>query len=159
MTTEQIFPPPAIGEAWVGQGGIYAGIVPARNGLEAYHLVIGEDLGRFQWGPYASESSSVSQFDGLLNTTNLIAEGLDYPAAKAAAAYQADDHNDFYLPATAELYEAWLNLGDKDWGLLWSSSQRSADNAFITHFDVGAQYGYGKDFELHVRAVRRIPLQ
>ena len=30
--------------------GIYAGIVPARNGQEAYHLIIGAELGRFEFG-------------------------------------------------------------------------------------------------------------
>ena len=113
MNTAVKFQPPAIGQIWPGQGGIYAGIVPARNGNNAYHLVIGEELGRFEWGPYGDESPAKSLIDGLANTTALIESDGDYPAAKAAAAYSADGHTDFYLPAASELYEAWLNLGDQ----------------------------------------------
>lgn len=151
--------PPAIGQVWPGQGGIYAGIVPARNGAEAYHLVIGEELGRFEWGPYEVEAPTTSLTDGLANTLALIESSDDYPAAKAAAAHQADGHNDFYLPAAAELYEAWLNLGDKAWGWVWSSSQRSAYNAFGVYFGAGFQFSYAKDGELRVRPVRRLPIQ
>lgn len=37
----------------------------------------------------------------------------------------------------------------------WSSSQRSANNAFSMHFDDGGQDNGGKDGELRVRPVRR----
>ncbi len=37
----------------------------------------------------------------------------------------------------------------------WSSSQRSADTAFVLHFDDGHQFGSGKGGELRVRPVRR----
>ncbi|PUB43186.1 DUF1566 domain-containing protein [Pseudomonas sp. GV047] len=36
----------------------------------------------------------------------------------------------------------------------WSSSQRSADSAFIMGFDDGGQLSYGKSYELRVRPVR-----
>ena len=36
----------------------------------------------------------------------------------------------------------------------WSSSQRSAYNAFLMHFDVGTQDSCGKHYELRVRPVR-----
>lgn len=159
MNTAVKFQPPAIGQVWPGQGGIYAGIVPARNGNDAYHLVIGEELGRFEWGPYGDESPAKSLIDGLANTAALIESDGDYPAAKAAAAYTADEHADFYLPAAAELYEAWLNLGDQPWGWLWSSSQRSADNAYLMNFVDGGQYLYVKNNSARVRPVRRLPIQ
>ncbi|WP_110993105.1 DUF1566 domain-containing protein [Pseudomonas sichuanensis] len=150
--------PPAIGQVWPGQGGIYAGIVPARNGQEAYHLVIGAELGRFEWGPYEVDAPAKSLIDGLSNTKALVEAG-EYPAANAAAAHQADGHTDFYLPAAAELYEAWLNLGSNDFGWCWSSSQRSADYAFSLSFADGTQYGLVKLNELRVRPVRRLPIQ
>lgn len=159
MNAQQQLTPPAIGQIWPGQGGIYAGIMPARNSQEAYHLILGEELGRFEWGPYGEESSATSLIDGLANTKNLIGEGDDYPAAKAAAAHIADGHSDFYLPAAAELYEAWLNLGDQDWHWVWSSSQRSADFAFGMLFGGGYQDDLGKSNELRVRPVRRLPIQ
>ncbi|MFW3895319.1 DUF1566 domain-containing protein [Pseudomonas bharatica] len=151
--------PPNIGEIWPGQGGIYAGIVPARNGAEAYHLIIGEEIGRFAWDPHCDHSNASSLIDGQANTKDLIESGGDYPAAHAAAQHIADGHADFYLPAAAELYEAWLNLGYKDWGLVWSSSQRSANNAFSLLFVDGYQVNSGKNLELRVRPVRRLPIQ
>lgn len=150
--------PPAIGQAWPDQGGIYAGIVPARNGQEAYHLIIGAELGRFEWGPYEVEAPATSLTDGVANTAALVEAG-GYPAASAAVAFAADGHNDFYLPAAAELYEAWLNLGYNDFGWCWSSSQRSADNAFLMYFDVGVQFSTGKGNGRRVRPVRRLPIQ
>jgi len=158
MNAQQQMTPPAIGQIWPGQGGIYAGVIPARNGQEAYHLVIGEELGRFEWGPYGDESLATSLIDGLANTAALLEHG-EYPAAKAAAAHNADGHNDFYLPAAAELYEAWLNLGYQDWYWVLSSSQRSAYYAFGMYFADGYQHDSGKTSELPVRPVRRLPIQ
>ncbi|MBT9234268.1 DUF1566 domain-containing protein [Pseudomonas sp. MG-2] len=158
MNTTLKLTPPAVGEIWTGQGGIYAGIVPARNGAEAYHLVIGEELGRFEWGPYEVEAPSISLSDGKANTLVMLEANDEYPAAKAAAAHQADGHTDFYLPAAAELYEAWLNLGDKGWGWVWSSSQRSANSAFFLLFADGSQGGNVKSHVLPIRPVRRLPI-
>ena len=95
----------------------------------------------------------------MANTAALIESGGDYPAAKAAAAHTADGHSDFYLPAAAELYEAWLNLGDQPWGWTWASSQRSAYSAFNQYFDGGFQYSSVKNNEFRVRPVRRLPIQ
>lgn len=158
MNAQQQLTPPAIGQIWPGQGGIYAGIMPARNGQEAYRLILGEELGRFEWGPYGEESPAASLIDGLANTLALLEHG-EYPATKAAATHTADGHNDFYLPAAAELYEVWLNQGYKDWYGLWTSSQRSADTAFVMCFGVGSQDFFGKGFEVRVRPVRRLPIQ
>ena len=160
MNAQAQLTPPAIGEIWTGQGGIYAGIVPERNGAEAYHLIIGDDLGRFEWGPYGEDSPVASLIDGQANTRALVDSDASYPAAVAACEHKADGHADFYLPAAAELYEAWLNLGYKGWGWVWSSSQRSAHyGAFYMHFGGGGQYYGGKYGELRVRPVRRLPIQ
>ena len=146
---------PEIGAVWPGQGGIYAGFMPARNGAEGYHLILGEELARAEWGQYGDESPATSLIDGRANTLALIESGGEYPAAIAAHKHEADGHNDFYLPAAAELYEIWLNLNGKLSGWVWSSSQRSADGAFLMHFGVGTQHYGGKHFELRVRPVRR----
>lgn len=152
--------PPAVGQVWPGQGGIYAGIIPARGMNAPYHLIIAaEDVGRFEWGPYDDESPATSLLDGQPNTKALVESENDYPAARAAAAYTADGHTDFYLGAAAELYEAWLNLGDKSWGWMWSSSQRSANYAFCQLFEYGHQDHDGKVDEFRVRPVRRLPIQ
>jgi hypothetical protein len=146
---------PEIGAVWPGQGGIYAGFIPARNGAEGYHLILGDELGQFEWGPYGEESPATSLIDGRANTLALIESGGQYPAAIAAHEHDADGHTDFYLPAAAELYETWLNLNGKLTGWVWSSSQRSAYGAFGMTFDDGYQGYGGKGYELRVRPVRR----
>ncbi|MNJ44914.1 hypothetical protein D3C77_399870 [compost metagenome] len=158
MNAQQQITPPSVGEVWPGQGGVYAGIMPARGDSKPYHLILGDELGRFEWGSYGDESPATSLIDGKSNTISLLEHG-EYPAAKAAAAHTADGHHDFYLPAVAELYEIWLSLGYKDGHWLWSSSQRSASNAFHMHFDAGGQIINGKNLELRVRPVRRLPIQ
>ncbi|WP_047305165.1 DUF1566 domain-containing protein [Pseudomonas fluorescens] len=147
--------PPAIGEIWPGQGGIYAGFMAARNGADGYHLILGEELGRFEWGQYGDASPATSLVDGRANTLALIESGGEYPAAIAANNHEADGHADFYLPAAAELYEIWLNLNGKLSGWVWSSSQRSAYLAFCLGFDDGIQVSFDKFLELRVRPVRR----
>jgi hypothetical protein len=146
---------PEIGAVWPGQGGIYAGFIPARNGAEGYYLILGDELGKFEWGPYGEESPATSLVDGRANTLALIESGSEYPAAIAAHEHEADGHSDFYLPAAAELYETWLNLNGKLPGWVWSSSQRSADTAFTMYFGDGSQDFFGKSYELRVRPVRR----
>ncbi|SBW79871.1 hypothetical protein PVE_R1G1985 [Pseudomonas veronii 1YdBTEX2] len=145
---------PAIGEYWIGQGGINAGYVAACGDVPAHYLILGdEDLGEFKWGRYQEESAATSKWDGKANTDALIAAG-NHPAAESARAYTADGHSDFDLPAAAQLHQAWAyDLISK--GYYWSSSQRSAYSAFGLHFGAGVQYGDGKDGELRVRPVRR----
>ena len=146
---------PEIGAVWPGQGGIYAGFIPARNDVQGYHLVLGDELGRFEWGQYGDDSPATSLIDGRANTLALIESGGEYPATIAAHKHEADGHTDFYLPAAAELYEIWLNLNGKLAGWVWSSSQRSAYHAFYMYFAGGYQGYGGKTSELRVRPVRR----
>ncbi|MDG9928300.1 MULTISPECIES: DUF1566 domain-containing protein [unclassified Pseudomonas] len=148
---------PRIGDYWPGQGGHNAGFVPEQEGTPAHYLIVGaQDLGDRAWGGRGKESDATSKRDGLANTQALLLEG-DHPAATACAEHQADNHRDFYLPACAELYQAWLNAPDlfaKDcW--YWSSTQRSATSAFTMLFEDGYQHYYGKYYEFRVRPVRR----
>jgi hypothetical protein len=158
MNKAQSIQPPAIGEVWPGQGGIYAGVMPERATESSYHLILGDELGRFEWGQYGDLSPATSLIDGLANTTALVDSDGEYPAAVAAYEHKADGHADFYLPATAELYEIWLNLNGKLTGWVWSSSQRSAYVAFVMYFGAGYQDSGGKGYELRVRPVRRLPI-
>ena len=149
---------PAIGEYWPGQGGNNGGFVPARDGVPAHYLVFAaKDISNHAWGGRGNESGATSKTDGLANTQCLLNDG-GHPAAKACAEYQADGHGDFYLPAAAELYQGWLNVPElfaKDC-YYWSSTQRSANDAFSMHFDDGYQLSDVKNYELRVRPVRRV---
>lgn len=148
---------PELGAIWPGQGGYNGGLVAAHGDVPAHYLIIAaKDVGAHEWGGRGQESQAISKRDGFANTVTLM-EG-DHPAAKAATGYSADGHNNFYLPAAAELYHCWLNVPDlfaKDtW--YWSSSQRSAYNAFNMGFGGGNQYGLDKTSELRARPVRRL---
>ena len=148
---------PAVGQAWPGQGGINGGLVPARGDVAAHYLIIAAaDIGDHEWGGCREESKATSKTDGKANTAVLI-EG-NHPAAKAAANYTADNHCSFYLPSAAELYHCWVNCPEvfaQDC-YYWSSSQRSANNAFTMHFAGGYQFNGDKLNELRVRPVRRL---
>lgn len=151
-------PIPALGEYWTGQGGFNGGLVAARGDVPAHYLIIAkDDLGKHEWGGHGKESGATSKTDGLANSDALQSEG-GHPAIEAVAAYTAEGHTDFYLPACAELYHCWVNVPElfaKDtW--YWSSTQRSAYYAFFMLFDDGIQVITAKDFELRVRPVRRL---
>lgn len=151
---------PDLGEYWPGQGGSNGGFIPDRGDVAGHYLIIAsKDVGSFEWGGRGVEVKGLSKTDGYTNTQVLIGndDGRKYPAADACAEYQADDYHDFYLPAAAELYQGWLNCPQvfaQDC-YYWSSSQRSADNAFFMHFDDGCQNTLAKDYEVRVRPVRR----
>jgi hypothetical protein len=152
---------PEIGQPWPGQGGINGGFVQARGDVPAHYLIFAaKDVGSLEWGGCGVEVTGLSKTDGYTNTQVLIGNDDErkYPAADACAEYQADGHHDFYLPAAAELYQGWLNCPEmfaQDC-YYWSSSQRSADNAFFMTFGDGLQDFSGKDSELRVRPVRRL---
>ncbi|BBP51203.1 hypothetical protein PHLH3_08290 [Pseudomonas sp. St386] len=148
---------PAIGTYWPGHGGINGGFVAARGDVPAHYLIIArDDVGSHEWGNRGKESGATSKTDGHANTITLLTDE-GHPAAEAADGYAADGHEDFYLPAAAELYQGWLNCPEvfaQDC-YYWSSSQRSAGNAFYMYFDDGLQSFLGKYDELRVRPVRR----
>lgn len=150
---------PAVGEYWPGQGGINGGWVSEHAGVPAHYLIWAtEDVGKHKWGGYEKESKATSKRDGMANTVVLCNSEDKHPAANACAEYQADGHHDFYLPATAELYQGWLNVPSifaQD-RYYWSSSQRSAYFAFSLHFVDGYQGLDVKLVELSVRPVRRL---
>lgn len=147
--------PPAIGEYWPGQGGIYAGIRQYPEGL--YHVIFAaQDVGRHAYGEHGTEVEATSRTDGHQNTLVLAGRNGSHPAAGAAFGFTCDGHSDFYLPAIAELSHAWANIPEHfETGWYWSSSQRSAYDAFGMTFGDGCQHDYGKDIELRVRPVRR----
>lgn len=147
--------PPAIGEYWPGQGGIYAGIRQYAEGL-CHVIFAAQDAGKHAYGEHGTEVEATSRTDGSLNTFVLTSRNGSHPAAGAAFGFTCDGHSDFYLPSIAELSHAWANIPEHfetEW--YWSSSQRSAYIAFSMDFGDGYQGSYGKGFELRVRPVRR----
>lgn len=152
---------PELGAVWPGQGGFNGGLIAARGDVPEHYLIIAaKDVGDHEWGGRGIEVKGLSKTDGCTNAQVLIGseDSTEYPAANACAEHQADGHHDFYLPAAAELYHCWLSVPDlfaKDtW--YWSSTQRSANDAFGMTFDDGDQGTSCKYSELRVRPVRRL---
>lgn len=149
--------PPAIGEYWVGQGGIYGGRREYPEGL-CYVVFAAEDVGEHTWSKTGFDLVT-SRTDGRANTAALIDHDSPSPAAEVAVNYTADGHQDFYLPSIGELHHAWLYIPEsfaKE--AYWSSSQRSAGYAFYMGFGDGGQLNNVELNELRVRPVRRLAI-
>ena len=126
--------PPPIGDYWVGQGGIYSGLVRGENGQPDYHLIL--DVGGSQ-------------------------QEFTWEAAKACAQRViADGHQDFTLPNRIESALLFANLRDKFnpnyWH--WTWTEHSAGRAFGQNFYSGTQYVYTVTTEGRARFVRRVEL-
>ena len=148
--------PPALGEYWPGQGGIYAGVRQYPEGL-CHVIFAATDVGKHAYGEYGTEVETVSRHDGRENTGILVSRDGSHPAADAAYAFTCDGHSDFYLPSIGELNHAWQYIPESfegEWYI--SSTQRSAYGAYLMGFEDGWLYNDGKYGERLARPVRRI---
>lgn len=154
--------PPAPGQPWPGQGGIYICTLPAQFGLPARHLVVGTNEAEgLTWGPYGEEAAgATSQTDGRANTAALTASGKGHPAAVWASQYTKDGHADYYLPSRIELLMCYLHAPQvfKTSGWYWSSSRYSRNGAWCQDFEYGCSHAGFKDSEFRARPVRSIQL-
>ncbi|MDF3822571.1 hypothetical protein P3G55_21905 [Leptospira sp. 96542] len=155
------FTPPAIGQYWPGQGGFYGGILPAILDQPAAHMVWSEkEWEDFAWGERGHDIVGArSRINGQVNTRAMLAVG-NCPAAIVANNYRQDDHADFFLPSQYQLFIASLlaPVLFKKEGWYWSSTQLSADFAFVQDFEGGGSGWDSKDLEFRVRALRLIQL-
>lgn len=150
----------AFGEFHAEMGGHYAGIVRAQNGENEYHLFISPrdtDIPDIEFGNYGKKITGADSVnDGLANTHALIAHG-GHPAAEACTALRSGGFDDWYLPAQAEAMLAFANCRDQfetEW--YWTSTQYSADYAWVQSFDYGLHDSGPKGDEYRARAVRRV---
>ncbi len=126
---QPLFTPPAIGEYWRGQGGVYAGQVREDDGT-CYHVILADakPVGCPKWAA----------------------------ALKWAKTVNVDGRSDFELPtrrASALLYANLSHMFEKAWH--WTSTEYSESFAWISLFSSGYQYSGHKDFDTCARAVRR----
>lgn len=145
-----------IGEYLPGQGGIYAGDILGDDGVVYGLVASAEDLsGVYAWGPEDGERKA-SDWDGLVNTNSLLRHDKAHAAARAAKAYGADGHADFYLPAKREMQIIAANLPHlfqpKPY---WTSSPYGSNDAWAVRFEDGGVSHWGRRGEFRVRPVRR----
>ena len=149
---------PAIGEYWPGEGGVNGGLFP--GGDKPYYLIVatGSDAeATHEWGGYGDELNGAnSPWDGKANTADLVGVDTSHPAAQFCAAFEREGHKDFYLMARREA--SFLEITVPEVFTLayhWTSSQRSADFAYLVDFGDGWLGGNGKGTERLARPVRR----
>lgn len=151
--------PPAIGEYWQGQGGIYVGRGRGRDGGRDYSLILPTDKSAIfekrSIGTYGTDvTGATSDHDGLANTIALAAAGSDL--CKEALSVEIDGHKDFYVPSRMDLRLMWANvpeLFEKEWYL--SSTQWSSCDAWSQHFCYGTSYDSNKTLVARVVLCRR----
>ena len=129
-----ILTPPAIGDVWPGQGGIYAGLSLTDDGLHACHLVLADtdrDL-EHNWAD----------------------------AGAWAAGLDIDGHKDFTLPNRVDGIVLYRHLRDRfalnEWHWLSEQHAQYSGYAWVQSFDFGYQDNGHKDGEYRARAVRRL---
>ena len=144
------------------QGGYYAGVVRGEGDAPAHHLFVAPENASADNAIWGQEGKKIddadSVNDGFANTKALIAAG-ECPAAEVCHAYRGNGFDDWYLPSQAELSICFANARehfDKVWH--WSSTQYSANYAWMQYFGYGYQGYDRKDNNFRVRAVRRLTI-
>ncbi len=164
---------PAIGEAF--EGGFLAAYMPAPEGRLFALIVAPKAEGQkedVKWKTsYTKTKGADSYVDGFANSEAMNDD--KHPAAQFCRSLRIGDHDDWYLPASAEQAAIWANLGpnhtpvaafqngapeayDSRW--YWSSAEFGQDYAWLQHFDDGYQYGGVKSLDYRGRAVRKVIL-
>ena len=124
-----IAPPVAIGEAWPGAGGVYAGLVRGTDGKPDRHLILAA----------ARPENDLAW----------------KKACDWASAVEADGHSDFTLPNRRESALLFANLKDlfeARWH--WTLEQYDRSYAWYQTFDLGFQSTSHKSYEGRAVAVR-----
>ena len=152
---------PNVGDYWVGQGGIYAGIMPDYVGQSPKHLIVSiDEATNVQWGGYGvAEPDAQSLQSGDANSHALMRCEHRHPAAQWANDYAKDGHTDFHLPSRKEWEVAAVTMRDafaRD-AWYWSSSAHSPTSAYGINFNGTDFVQLHKTFEGRARAVRTIP--
>lgn len=149
------------GTEWPEEGGVVAGIMPAQGEHPAYYLIVptnkaAEASKELTWGHYGTTVEGLSDCDGMANTALLAGRG-GHPAADFCYSLDIEGKRDWYLMSRREASLAAAtvpHLFTK--GYHWSSTQYSANGAFVQDFSDGTQGYLSKDHEWRVRAVRRV---
>lgn len=177
-------PPPlptVIGEPY--GGGFYAGDIQYPDG-QWYKLIVADKAADItgadsRWKTTVDDSPGTNHLvDGLANTQAMAIVGIElHPAGGHCLDYRGGGFDDWYMASKDELNAVFLGLGPnrpscplifRSGGLqafdelawYWTSTQRSASNAWSQHFSNGTQneqYQGGKYVDDHrVRPIRRI---
>ncbi|MES2909864.1 MAG: hypothetical protein V4718_00660 [Pseudomonadota bacterium] len=149
--------PPAVGQPWPSQGGIYLGI---HNNQHLVAMTAPECNFKGAWGEYDQNvTGAQSRTDGLANTKAMAEAGS--AIAKRVLALAIDGHADLFIPSQTQLQHAYTAAPQafEKSGWYWSSTQSSSNLAFVQDFEDGYSSWIIKGYELRVRAFRVIQLE
>lgn len=153
-----------IGECNEHYGGVFAGMMRGTKGKPDYYLFVPPEPAaeaKLAWGGYAiEEPNATCAHDGLANTIALRDSKVDHPAAEFCKSLELYGLSDYYLPSQQELKLCQINCPEvfaKEW--YWSSTQFSANYAWVQSFYFGNRDFGRKDGEYRARAVRRLVIQ
>ena len=147
--------PVAPGTYWPEHDAWYAGL-QATPGGRLWHVLVPkahvEALKEVQWGRYGTIVDGASDmYDGLANTQAMVDAGLEL-AEKVMALGEG-----LYLPSRAEALLMFSSLKDQIGdGVVWTSTQYSADTAWSQYFGSGYQRTFSKVCEFRAVPVRRL---
>lgn len=151
---------PTIGALLQGLGH-FAVVIRDPDGTERVLFLTDLPEHRGPWGEWGKKIDGCdSANDGRANTEALIAA--ETPLGKWVQQIRGDylSADDVYIPARRELALLEVNLPhlfEKDW--YWSSTQYSANYAWVQNFEYGNVTIDHKDNEYRCRLVRSLPLQ
>ncbi len=157
------FSSPHIGEAWPGQGGVFAGIIGGKPGEPLRALIIATDLAghpeKEEFGTYGEKVEGADSKDnGMANTIAFAAAGSDI--CKKILALDIEGHRDWFMPSTNESKILSINvphlLNPEGW--YWTSTQHDAYNVYVQDFEFGGSRFSSKAYKRRAVAVRTIQL-
>ena len=156
---------PIFGSAIDSQGGRLGAIMrgAAADGSQDFAIIVPDatdaEIESIAWSSdYIDVPGAKSKSDGPANTSAMADAGLGL--AKRILALNLHGHQDWYLPAMAELQALHANCPElfNTEGWYWSSTQHSRGNAWVQGFEYGLSITIDKLDEFRARPVRRIPL-
>lgn len=128
--------PPAIGQLWPEQGGVYAGIARGFDGQPDHHLIL------------SATKADAMPWQRAMDWAGALLDGA---------------HNDWALPTRPQSALLFANLRDQfEQRWHWTNETYEGDGscAWVQYFDDGCQdVNLRKSYEGPARAVRRLPLQ
>lgn len=166
--------PTIIGEFF--QGGYYIGDIEDQG--QMYKVLVAPieaDVYSLQWKTTNTATPGTDSLtDGWSNTWSM--NSAAHPAAAHCLDYRGGGHDDWYMPARAELNLFWLNIAPSKTQApdfmtggpqalntsqyYWASTQYSPDYAWVQRFSDGLQGGSSKNnTDRRVRPVRRLPFK
>ena len=147
--------PVAPGTFWPEQDAWYAGLEMTPGG-RYWHVLVPKahinTLASVKWGGYGTQIDGAADvYDGLTNTQDMSAAGLEIAQRVQAMG------DGLHLPSRAEALLMFATLKRQiGSGILWTSTQYSADDAWCQNFNYGGQDIDDKDCEFRAVPVRRL---